>query len=85
MSGMGKVAKAPKRAGFLPTNSAHSSLTARDKFRAFASSPRWQPGTESEVIAAWMPLASMVFSARSGDQSGMRMCGPRADSASAFA
>ena len=85
MSGIGSVAKLPKRPPLLATNSALSSLTARDSARAFASSPRWQPGTDSEQIAMAMPLASIVFSARSGDHSGMRMCGPSAESASALA
>ena len=62
-SGSGRIANSPKRPGYLAINFAPKSLQSRASARAFASSPKWTPGSLIDSIDVATPYLSMSSSA----------------------
>ena len=54
-SGSGRMANSPKRPGYLAMSFAPKSLQSRASARAFASSPKWTPGSLIDIIDVATP------------------------------
>ncbi len=80
MSGIGTVAKKPKRPGKSRSMPAANSLQARDSRLACATSPNQTPGVEIDVIDVAIPVRSIASIEPAGVQRSTcaALCGFRA-------